>query len=95
MADHAHGKPRKVQVATAFDQLAQVVVAACGIGTAVEPGVKVMDLKSDGVGLAMDDNNKPLITPEMMAAVEDATAKIVAGETKVHDYMTDNACPVR
>ena len=34
MADHAHGKPREIQVATAFDQLAQVVVAACGIGTA-------------------------------------------------------------
>ena len=69
------------------------VYEAFKAGTAVEPGVKVMDLKSDGVGLAMDDNNKPLITPEMMAAVEDATAKIVAGETKVHDYMTDNACP--
>ena len=63
-------------------------------GEAVEPGVKVWDVKSDGVGVAMDDNNKPLVTPEMTAAVEDARAKITAGEIKVHDYMSDNACPV-
>jgi basic membrane protein A len=30
----------------------------------------------------------------MKAAVEAATAKIAAGEIAVHDYMTDNSCPV-
>ena len=30
----------------------------------------------------------------MQAAVDDAKAKIVAGEIKVHDYMADSACPV-
>ena len=30
----------------------------------------------------------------MKAKVEDAKAKIVSGEIKVHDYMSDNACPV-
>ena len=64
-------------------------------GTDLVPGVKVMDLKAEGVGVAMDDNNKDLVTPEMTAAVEDATAKIASGETTVHDYMTDNACPVQ
>ena len=57
-------------------------------------GVKVMDLKANGVGVAIDDNNKDLVTAEMQAAVDDATAKIASGEIKVHDYMTDNACPV-
>jgi basic membrane protein A len=61
----------------------------------VEPGVKVMDLKAEGVDVAIDDNNKPLVTPEMQAAVDEARAKIASGEIAVHDYMTDNACPVQ
>ena len=61
----------------------------------VEPGVKVLDLKAEGVDVAIDDNNKTLITPEMQAAVDEARAGIVGGEIAVHDYMTDNACPVQ
>lgn len=64
-------------------------------GADLEPGLKVMDLASDGVGLAMDENNQPLITPEMQAAVDKASAAIKAGEIKPHDYMTDNTCPVQ
>ena len=89
--NHLH--PGKV-LTSVLKRVDNSVYDAFKAGTAVEPGVKVMDLKSDGVGLAMDDNNKPLITAEMTAAVDDAKAKIIAGETKVHDYMTDNACPV-
>ncbi|MEQ1521299.1 MAG: BMP family ABC transporter substrate-binding protein, partial [Aestuariivirga sp.] len=48
----------------------------------------------DGVGYAVDDNNKALVTPEMAAAVEKAKADIIAGTVKVHDYMSDNKCPV-
>ncbi|MCZ0960365.1 BMP family lipoprotein [Paracoccus benzoatiresistens] len=61
----------------------------------VEPGVKVMDLKAEGVDVAIDDNNKALVTPEMQAAVDEARAKIASGEVTVHDYMTDNTCPVQ
>ncbi|TWI31085.1 BMP family lipoprotein [Paracoccus sulfuroxidans] len=64
-------------------------------GADLEPGLKVMDLASDGVALAMDENNQPLITPEMQAAVDKASAAIKAGEIKPHDYMTDNTCPVQ
>ncbi|CAM3260931.1 nucleoside-binding protein [Paracoccus aminovorans] len=64
-------------------------------GTEIQPGVKVMDLKSGGVSVAMDDDNKPLITEEMAAAVEAATKSIEDGSVKVHDYMTDNTCPVK
>jgi basic membrane protein A and related proteins len=60
----------------------------------VEPGVKVMDLKAEGVDVAVDDHNKPLVTAEMQAAVDEARAKIAAGEVTVHDYMSDNTCPV-
>ena len=30
----------------------------------------------------------------MKAAVETAKANIIAGKIKVHDYMTDDKCPV-
>ena len=57
-------------------------------------GIQVLGLKEDGVGYAMDDNNKALVTAEMQAAVEKAKADIIAGTVKVHDYMSDNKCPV-
>lgn len=57
-------------------------------------GVEVLGLASEGVALAMDDNNKSLITADMMKAVDEAKAKIISGEVKVHDYSTDNSCPV-
>ena len=60
-----------------------------------KPGIQALGLAEDGVGVAMDDNNKPLITPEMLAAVEKAKADIIAGTIKVHDYTEDNTCPVQ
>lgn len=62
-------------------------------GTDLEVGFNVMGLANDGVGAAMDDNNAPLMTPEITAAMEDAKAKIIAGEIVVHDYMSDESCP--
>ncbi|MFZ1663526.1 MAG: BMP family ABC transporter substrate-binding protein [Paracoccaceae bacterium] len=63
-------------------------------GADMKPGVNVMDLKAGGVDYALDDNNKALVTPEMKAAVDAAAEKIKAGEIQVHDYSTDNTCPV-
>jgi basic membrane protein A len=56
-------------------------------------GVQSLGVKEDGVAAAIDDNNKPLITPEMQAAVDKAKADIISGAVKVHDYMADNSCP--
>ncbi|KFI30307.1 BMP family ABC transporter substrate-binding protein [Haematobacter massiliensis] len=64
-------------------------------GENLAPGLKVMDLASEGVGYALDENNAALITPEMKAAVDKAAAEIAAGTLKVHDYMADNTCPVQ
>ncbi len=64
-------------------------------GAEVEPGIRIMDLKSNGVSLAMDEFNAPLITPEMTAAIEKVTAEITSGAITPHDYMTDNTCPVQ
>ena len=62
-------------------------------GTDLVPGVFKLDLKSGGVGYALDDNNAALITPDMQAAVDAASAKIISGELVVHDYMSDDTCP--
>jgi basic membrane protein A and related proteins len=59
-----------------------------------KPGVLVLGLKEDGVGWALDEHNQALITPEMKAAADKATAEIKAGTIKVHDYMSDSKCPV-
>ena len=64
-------------------------------GADMATGVKVMDLASEGVGYALDENNASLITPEMKAVVDKATAAITAGTLQVHDYMSDNNCPVQ
>jgi basic membrane protein A len=45
-----------------------------------------LGLAEDGVGYALDENNRELVTPEMEAALEDAKAKIIAGEIEVTDY---------
>lgn len=62
-------------------------------GADLKPGINVMDLAAGGVDYALDDNNAPLVDDAMKAAVEDAKAKIISGELKVHDYMSDNTCP--
>ncbi|MCO5732799.1 BMP family ABC transporter substrate-binding protein [Rhizobium sp. SSA_523] len=57
-------------------------------------GIQANGVKEDGVGYAVDENNEKLITPEMKAAVEKAKADIVSGAVNVHDYMSDNSCPM-
>ncbi len=70
------------------------VYEAFTAGAALETGMIAMDLAKDGVGYALDEHNAALVTPEMKAAVDAAAARIVAGEVTVHDYMSDNTCPV-
>jgi basic membrane protein A len=56
-------------------------------------GFSVLGLAEGGVGFAMDEHNKDLVSAEMLAAVEAASAKIKSGEIVVHDFMSDSACP--
>jgi basic membrane protein A len=70
------------------------VYEAFKMGTDLQTGVQVMNLASGGVGYAMDENNAPLVTAEMQAAVDAAAAEIIAGTRPVHDFMSDNSCPV-
>jgi basic membrane protein A len=52
------------------------------------PGLHVFGLDKDGVGYAMDANNKDLVSPEAIQEAEEAKKKIIAGEIKVTDAMT-------
>ena len=77
--------------------LKRVDVAVYNVMTAgadLEPGVEVLDLAAEGVGYALDENNAALVSDEMKAAVDDARAKIISGEITVHDYTSDDSCPV-
>ena len=69
------------------------VYDAMSDGPGMEKWFNVMGVGNNGVGYAMDDNNKDLVTPEMKAAVEEAAAKISDGSLEVHDYMADDTCP--
>ena len=49
-------------------------------------GVRNLGVAEGGVGYAIDQNNRNLITPEMEKRLEQARADIVAGKIKVTDY---------
>lgn len=57
-------------------------------------GSRVLGVKENGVGLAIDDNNKALITPEAQKALDGVVKDIDDGKVTVHNYETDNTCPV-
>ena len=59
-----------------------------------KPGVSVLGLSDGGVALAFDAENAELVTPAAKARVTQDAAAIASGKIKVHDYMTDNACPL-
>ncbi|WP_350336018.1 BMP family lipoprotein [Coralliovum pocilloporae] len=59
-----------------------------------QPGARVLGLAEGGIGWALDDNNRSLITEQMQVAVEKAERDIVSGIIKVHDSTRDGACPL-
>lgn len=69
------------------------VFDAMSDGPGMEKGFNVMGVGNEGVGVAMDEHNKALVTAEMQAAVDEAAAKIADGSLEVHDYMSDDSCP--
>ncbi|MDC0471035.1 BMP family ABC transporter substrate-binding protein [Candidatus Pseudothioglobus singularis] len=59
-----------------------------------EAGFSVNGVAEDGVGAAMDEYNADLVSADMLAAVDAARAAIISGDIQVHDYMSDNSCPL-
>jgi basic membrane protein A len=58
-----------------------------------KPGVSSLGLAEDGVGWALDDNNKALISADMKAKVDQARQDIISGKIKVVDYTAAKSCP--
>lgn len=56
-------------------------------------GVNVLGIAEGGIDWAVDEYNKPLLTPAVIEAVETARTKIKGGEIKVHNYEDDSNCP--
>lgn len=58
------------------------------------PGRRDLGLADEGVDYALDEHNADLITDEMKAKVDELKAGIIAGDVMVHDYYSDNDCPL-
>ena len=69
------------------------VYDAMSAGTDLETGINVMGISNGGVGYALDEYNAELVSADMQAAVDEASAQIASGELTVHDYMSDDSCP--
>jgi basic membrane protein A len=69
------------------------VYDALAAGDELETGVFTLGLAEEGVGYALDENNQPLISDEMKAAVDDARQKIIDGELEVVSYYANDSCP--
>ncbi len=63
-------------------------------GTDLSTGVKVLGVAENGVGYALDEHNAPLIPEDVLAEVEAKRAAIADGNLQVHNYTTDDSCPV-
>lgn len=59
-----------------------------------QPGRRDLGLADEGVDYALDEHNEDLITEEMRARVAELRQGIIDGSVEVHDYYTDNACPL-
>ncbi len=89
--NHLHPGTMLTSMLKRVDVAAYNVFKSSNDGT-FEPGINALGLAEGGVGWALDEHNKDLISAEMKAAVEKAEAEVIAGNVKVHDYMSDNSC---
>ena len=88
--NHLH--PGKV-LTSMLKRVDVAVYEAMKAGADLETGVFSMGLAEDGVGYALDDNNAPLVSDDMKAAVDAARQKIIDGEIEVVSYYANDSCP--
>ena len=58
-------------------------------------GFKILGLAEDGVGWALEEHIAKLVSGAMESKVEQVRKGILSGKIKIHDYMSDNKCPVQ
>jgi basic membrane protein A len=76
------------------DNAVYTAFVEAGDDATFKPGRIDLGLADEGVGYALDENNADLVTDEMQAQVEELKAGVMDGSVEVHDYYTDNACPL-
>ncbi len=79
-----------VAVANALNEAEQGKFAS-GVETL---GVETLGLAENGVGWALDENNRSLVTAKMEEQVNELRQKIIDGKIKVHDYSVNNRCVI-
>jgi basic membrane protein A len=92
--NHLHPGRVLTSMLKRVDVAARSALEAARAGS-FQPGLRVLGLAEDGVGLAYDEHNAALVNAEMRARIDAARAEIVAGRVAVHDFMSDNSCPVQ
>ncbi len=88
--NHLH--PGKV-LTSMLKRVDVAVYDALKAGENIETGVFNMGLAEDGVGVAMDENNRDLVSAQMADAVEEARRGIVDGNITVVSYYENDSCP--
>lgn len=89
--NHLH--PGKV-LTSMVKRVDNAVYEAMSAGADMETGFSVMGLSNGGIAYALDEHNAALVSDEMKAALDLAAEQIGSGALVVHDYMSDNNCPV-
>mgnify|MGYP001800807543 CR=1 FL=1 len=73
--------------------LKRVDVAVEGAFSDWTSGIQSLGVAERGIGFALDDNNRALVTPEIEAAGWKAAYDIATGVVDVHDYTLTGSCP--
>ena len=92
------GRPWHIGAAAHYAQRVDVAayeVFKTGHDGSWKPGFKILGLAEDGVGWALDEHNAGLVSALMESKVEQVRKGILSGKIKIHDYMSDNKCPVQ
>ncbi|WP_170467080.1 BMP family lipoprotein [Ruegeria arenilitoris] len=88
--NHLH--PGKV-LTSMLKRVDVAVYDAMTAGTDLETGKFAMGLAEEGVGVAIDDNNRELVDAQMADAVEAARRGIIDGDISVVSYYENDSCP--
>lgn len=89
--NHLH--PGKV-LTSMLKRVDNTVYNALKDGSDLQTGYLTMDLASEGVGVAFDENNAALVNAKMKDAVAAATDGIISGSIKVENYAATDTCTV-
>ncbi|NKW71730.1 BMP family ABC transporter substrate-binding protein [Rhodobacteraceae bacterium R_SAG10] len=63
-------------------------------GVDLETGNVTMNIANGGIDYALDEYNAGILSADIVTAMDAAKAGIIDGSISVHDYRSDDSCPV-